>query len=465
MVKMQDILKEVLRQIRPGEKERERFRETKDQLLEKAKQAISEFNLAVQPKIVGSTGRGTWLSGAHDIDLFLLFPEDTPRERLEEMGLELGKKISDGRGREQYAEHPYVNTEMDGFDVDIVPCYDLDDPTQIRSAVDRSPHHQRYIKNRLTSDKTDQVLLLKKFMKGIGAYGSELETQGFSGYLCELLVIHTGSFLDVIKSASEWNSKKIINKSNDRSREDLMKMFPDKPLIFVDPVDPGRNVAAAVSKKNYAKFIRASQSFLRNPKKEFFFPKKPPESKQDLKEIIKKRESRLLMIVTEIPYDLVPDIIYPQLRKTEKTLNRKLEKDKFEVLRSAVWTDEEKAILLFELEVSKVSKTRKHTGPPIDVESEPFVQKHMNSDEKLAGPYLNEEGRLIFELKRENTEAREVLEDALKSREGFGKHVKKSLKDKGYEIVENENTVNRAHEMDAMDFLGDYLTKSLPWYR
>ena len=272
---MEDILKEVLEDIKPKKAEKKNFKKTKEKLIEKIDEVVTELGLSVKPMIVGSTARGTWLSGEHDIDLFLLFPKDTPRDELEEKGLEIGNKITGDKGREQYAEHPYVNAEIYGFDVDIVPCYDIEDPSKIRSAVDRSPHHQDYIKGWLTEEKSNQVLLLKKFMKGIGAYGSELETHGFSGYLCELLVAHIGPFQEVIRKASEWRKRTILDPEGERDDKDLKKLFPNQPLIFVDPVDPGRNVAAAVSMKNYAKFIRASQSFLREPKEEFFFPNEP----------------------------------------------------------------------------------------------------------------------------------------------------------------------------------------------
>ncbi len=75
-------------------------------------------------------------------------------------------------------------------------------------------------------------------MRGCGVYGSELKTQGFSGYLTELLIIHYGSFENTVKEACFWKPGEKI---------DLMqhsKIKYDEPLVMVDPTDPKRNVAA-----------------------------------------------------------------------------------------------------------------------------------------------------------------------------------------------------------------------------
>ncbi len=462
---MEKILKEVLRDTKPTEREREKLSEIAEDLVERAEKVGSSLNVSIEAKLVGSAPRNTWISGNQDIDLFLLFPADTPREELEENGLKIGKRISEGDYREQYAEHPYINTEIDGLNVDIVPCYDIEDPSNLKSSVDRSPHHQEYIEERLTPELSEQVILLKKFLEGIGAYGSELRINGFSGYLCELLILRYESFENLIKSASEWDSPHVIAPGDERSEDELKRVFPNQPLIYIDPVDHGRNVAAAVSKRNFAKFVRASQDFIRNPSKKFFFPNNPPSSKEKLQKIIKNRKTTLFMITFDIAFDLVPDIVYPQLRKTEKKLVDRLEEENFKTLRSDTLSEGDKAAILVELEVSELPPVRKHLGPPLEVDSEPFIQAHKDSEKKQAGPYINEDGRLVFELKREKTKGKEILKDALGSKKALGKHIAKSIDENGYEIVEGKETVETADELKALDFLGDYLTKCLPWYR
>ena len=84
----------------------------------------------------------------------------------------------------EYAEHPYVSGKIGKFSLDIVPCYGIENCEKIISAVDRTPLHNEFLvlsnsKKNLSND----VRLLKKFLKGISVYGSDLKTAGFSGYL------------------------------------------------------------------------------------------------------------------------------------------------------------------------------------------------------------------------------------------------------------------------------------------
>ncbi len=462
---MKEILNEVLQDVKPDEEEKEKLHDTYEELLKRVEEISSDLEVSVKPELVGSAARKTWISGERDIDLFLLFPPSTSREKLEEIGLEIGKHVTKGKGNEQYAEHPYTNAVINTFDVDIVPCYDIDDTSKLKSAVDRSPHHQKFIENNLTEEKANQVLILKKFLKGIKTYGSELKVHGFSGYLSELLIIHYGSFKKLIKSASKWQEQKIIAPQDDRTKEDLQKIFPKDSLIFIDPVDPKRNVAAALSKENYTKFVRASEEFLRNPNRNFFYPSPPPDSKEKIRKIIEKRKSKLFLIILKIPFNLVADIIYPQLRKTEEKLLENLKKKDFHPIRSNIWSDQNTAAIIIELQHAETSKVKKHIGPPLGIDAKPFINKHLNSDKKISGPFINDDGRLVFELERNSRIAGKVLEASLESGDGFGKHIAKSVEKEGFEIFEDGKILEKAGELGILEFFGDYLTNSLPWYR
>ncbi|KXB04811.1 hypothetical protein AKJ48_01400 [candidate division MSBL1 archaeon SCGC-AAA261O19] len=460
---MEKLLDKVLKKVKPKKDDQEELREVAEELLEKAGEIIDDKGLDVTPMLVGSAARGTWLKGEKDIDIFLLFPEESPRSKLEERGLELAREIAEGKGTEQFAEHPYLTANIEGFDVDIVPCYDIKNPSKLRSAVDRSPHHQEYVKGQLTPELTDQVLLLKGFLRGIGVYGAELRIHGFSGYLAELLIIHFESFQDLIQNAKKWKEGQIIDFTQEYSTpEDVYRMFPDQPLIVIDPVDHSRNVAAAVSEKNFATFVRACEDLDRNPNEKFFFLKPPDLSKKEIREFMKKRGTKIFTIVFDTPSDLVPDIIYPQLRKTERTLIQRLDRCNFKVLRSGVHSTPKKSVIVLELSVSELPKAYKHQGPPLGVESDSFIQKHIESDQKLAGPFIDSSGNLAFELGREYSNAEEVIRDSLESHNGFGKHVAEAIGE-GYELAEGA-TVTKLIDDELKGFFSRYLTHCLPWY-
>lgn len=457
-------MKKILKEIEPDQEEKERLEKVSEMLKERAEDASSDLNFDIEPMLVGSAARETWVSGEQDIDLFLLFPKHINKEKLENIGLKLGNKITKGKGKEQYAEHPYTNANIEGFDVDIVPCYDIENPSKLKSSVDRTPHHQKFVRENLKKKQKQEVLLLKQFLKGIEAYGSQLKIHGFSGYLCELLVIKYKTFKNIINSAKNWEDEKVIRlKDDERSNNDLKKIFPNNPLVLIDPVDDKRNVAAALSKKNYAKFVRACEEFSKKPSKKFFFKETKKRNKSEIKSLIEKRETEIFLITFELEENLVPDILYPQLRKTEKKIKKYLDRKNFKTLRSEVWSKHKKSAIVIELEYSKLSNVKKHIGPPLGIDSKPFIEKHQNSKSKVAGPYINEEGRLIFELEKEDKKAIEVLKKILESKEGFGKHISKGIEKNGYELQKGKKIADKIDKLSANSFLANYLEKRVPW--
>jgi tRNA nucleotidyltransferase (CCA-adding enzyme) len=208
----------------------------------------------------GSSGRGTFMKGDKDIDVFVLFPEDVEREELEQRGLEIGEKVFKefcGEYRVEYAEHPYTKGEIDGHKVEVVPCYDTD-PDEIQSAVDRSPHHAQWVRNNLEEEQRKDVVILKAFLRAEGIYGSSLKTRGFSGYLCEILLQEYGGFSQLIENASEWSEREVLDPEGHHEGglpEELKEKFSDDSLVVVDPVDPERNVASVLAEENYCRFI------------------------------------------------------------------------------------------------------------------------------------------------------------------------------------------------------------------
>ena len=52
---------------------------------------------------------------------------------------------------------------------------------------------------KINHKQADEVVLLKKFMESVGTYGSEFKVGGFSGYLCEMLILQYGNFMETLK--------------------------------------------------------------------------------------------------------------------------------------------------------------------------------------------------------------------------------------------------------------------------
>ena len=461
---MERILKKVLKQIKPTPADHRRLQKVVETLLERVKKASTELKVQAKPMLVGSAARNTSLRTERDIDIFILFPEGLSRAELERQGLAIARAVAGSKGKEAYAEHPYVKMDFEGFDVDLVPCYDIPKPSEIRSAVDRSPHHQHYVIKHLTPKLAEEVLLAKQFMSGVGCYGAELKVHGFSGYLCELLVLYHGSFKSLVESACGWKSGMVIDPERvypDPS--EARRLFEGQPLIVVDPVDASRNVGAAVSMQNFATFVRACQDFVKKPEIRFFFPKPVRRlSTQQIRAILKRRGTALFCTVFTPP-DVVPDVLYPQLRKAERTLAGQLGRAGFGVVRSDVWSDS-RAFILLELAAAELPLTKSHIGPPISIEVGDFIKTHLKSMRKFAGPFVDAEGRIVFELKRERPSAREVLELALKEHATLGRHVGEAIA-KGHRIYEGEEILKLCRDEEIREFVSEYLTRCLPWYR
>ncbi len=403
---MRMYLNTVLKKIKPSKREE---REMKD-FVKRILKVSREVSNLIKPMICGSVAKNTWLSKKNELDLFILFPPSLSKEELEKKGLEIAKKIvkkMKGKYQIAYAEHPYLRGWIEKYQVDIVPCYDIKNPEKIKSSVDRTPHHVRFVKKNLKNP--DEVRLLKQFCMANNCYGADAKTQGFSGYLCELLIIKYGSFMNCIRNAKKWRAGHIIT-FNKIDKKMVFEKFRS-PLIVIDPVDKNRNVGAAVSIEKFYIFIKACKEFLSNPKREFFFPKKEkiPSSRKILREI-KKRGTKWFFLLFKKP-EIIEDVLYPQLRRCIRSFNKIFEQNGFKVLRSDFLCDN-KCILAFEMEVWKVPKISKHIGPNVySKHAEEFLKHYKN--EKV---YIENENWVV-EKERKFTSALHLLKEIVKKSE------------------------------------------------
>jgi tRNA nucleotidyltransferase (CCA-adding enzyme) len=418
----------VRERVTPDAEEQARLQDVKDRLVERVERATADRPVETEIILVGSTARGTWVAGDRDIDLFVSFPPTLAREELERYGLEIGNEVLPD-GQEEYAEHPYVVGEFDGFTVDLVPCYAVADATEIQSAVDRTPFHTRYLETRLDDDLAGEVRLAKQFLKGIGAYGSDLRTRGFSGYLTELLLCEYGSFRAFVEAAAEW-SPPVRFDPEDHGTEAF-----DDPLVVIDPTDPARNVAAALSPEHVARVQHYARELLDEPREALFEPSAPaPLSPADVRAELERRGTAPIAIRVSAP-DIVEDQLYPQLEKSLGGVIDALERAGFSVLRGDAFAADD-VVLFLELAVSTLPSIERHDGPPVHVRShaEGFYSKYEESD--AYGPYL-EGDRYVVERERAFESAVEFLRSEKISEIALGAHVERQL-ESGYEVLEGD---------------------------
>jgi len=429
----------VRERVDPTTAERERLRDAADRLVSRVEDALADLDVDADVVRVGSTARGTWVRGDRDIDVFVRFDADLPREDLERLGLAVGNRVLPD-GHEEYAEHPYVKGSFEGYDVDLVPCYRVADATQIQSAVDRTPFHNAYLVERLTEDLAADVRLFKQFLKGIGAYGSDLRTRGFSGYLTELLVLEYGGFEEALDAAANWHPQVVLDPEDHGTRD-----FDD-PLVVIDPTDPERNVAAVVSPEQVARVQHYARRLLADPREDVFFPDEPdPLTPADVERHLARRGTSALAVRFETP-DLVEDQLYPQLRRSREGLVRGLEDAGFDVLRSAAWADDV-SILFVELASGTLPAIERHDGPPVHVEEHAtgFYDAYANED--VYGPFIDGD-RYVVERERETRTAVAFADERLPE-VALGARVASLVEDGEYDVLADEEVAVLAEPFGA----------------
>ena len=466
------LLASVSERVTPDAAERERLQAVADELAVRAEVAIDELPVEADTAKVGSSARSTWLAGDRDIDLFVRFSPELDREELEQYGLDVGHHVLPD-GHEEYAEHPYVKGEYEGFEVDLVPCYAVDAATDIRSAVDRTPFHDAYLQARYTPKLSEDARLLKRFLKGIGVYGSDLRTAGFSGYLVELLVLEYGGFRPLVEAATEWHPPVEFDlRRNDdddgaavvRPEEQDAAAFDD-PLVVIDPTDPDRNVAAVLSESNLARFQHYCRELLADPREELFFPEPTePLDADAVQEHIERRGSHPVAVVFDAPA-VVEDQLFPQLRRSLEGVRGELDRRDFDPLRAATFaadaegsdgngdgTDDAeswgRAVLLVETSVESLPAIERHEGPPVHVgeHARSFYETYAD-DQSIYGPFVDGD-RYVVERERDHRTPEAFLRSDALFDVALGAHVESAL-EREYEVLVGEAIAELADEFGS----------------
>ncbi|MBI2077182.1 MAG: CCA tRNA nucleotidyltransferase [Euryarchaeota archaeon] len=393
---------EVIRAIKPSAALTREARRTSRRLEDRARRAAAELGVAVEPRLVGSLAKETHLKPHPDIDVFLLFDAKTPRAELEEKGLKVGKRVLRSPTL-KYAEHPYVHGRFGKFEFDVVPAYRIREARGRLSAVDRSPFHAAFVKRRLSARGRDEVRLLKQFLKGIGCYGAETATSGFSGYLAELLVLKFRTFDAVVDAFAGADPPRRLTLGRAKGKT-LGGEF-----VFVDPVDATRNAAAAVSRERFERFARACRAFKAAPGKAFFWP--PRVRSADVATLSSHLGGRGLFAL-EIPVPRVrPDAVGPHVRRLSDKVARRLADEGFSIKNQVVENvGTRRLLLLWETDPAELPDLFEHRGPPVDdaVNSRKFLQKWQGHADAVDNPHP-EGGRWRVKVHRRDRTPEAIL--------------------------------------------------------
>jgi tRNA nucleotidyltransferase (CCA-adding enzyme) len=465
---LEEVCAEVLKRVTPTATERKQVLSLATRLVEKVREEAKEKGVETEVRVEGSVAKNTWLRDCPEIDVFMRVPTTMPREAFGTVCLEIAKKATEGYKQiERFAEHPYLEAVVDNVWVNVVPCYRVKRGEWI-SATDRTPFHTDYVKPLLDEQKGGEVRLLKRFMKGVGVYGAEIKVGGFSGYLCELLVLNYGSFIKVLKAAADWKEKTVIDYEGHYERLDDAKKLFEEPFVMVDPVDKRRNVAAAVRKERLDEFIAASRAFLKTPDLKFFYP--PQIEALEPTELVNKISARgsAIVFISFKGGPAVPDVLWGQLYKSQRALRKLIRQHDFTVLRDAVWSNEKNLnIFIFEVENRFLPNMKRHLGPPLRKreECEKFLRKHLGAESTVSGPRI-EGGRWVVDVQRRYTDVVKLLNEKLGSSGasvGLAEFVSKAVADSLEVMVNDEALKLYSVNPEFAKFLTEYLKGKPRW--
>ena len=427
----------ILKKYKPTEKQNRELQGTASEVLGRINAILKRDRVRARSLLVGSVAKGTNLASG-DIDLFVIFSKEYSSREMEKLGLRIGHEVLP-EGREKYAEHPYVSGHLGDRKVDIVPCFEIAPGTRIISSVDRTPLHTDFVLRNLDLEGQDQVRLLKLFMKAIGVYGSEIKVSGFSGYVCELLVIKYGSMLKVLGAFASLKGKMRI------SLEDIPAREFEAPIVIIDPTDITRNAAAAISLENLSKMKINSRLFLENPSDLYF-----DAEAAYYPEIYRERGTVMRIFTLERP-DIIDDILFSQAARFRNILVQILEEEGFMPISSEVELSDGIEVMV-ECKLHTLPATRVHVGPPVDAPNAMDFIRKWSGGRSALGPYVCGD-RLCTDISVEMRELEDVVRERIK---GFtiGKNID-SLK-------ENMRIIDPSKGSEKFLVLGKFYNRVLP---
>ncbi len=399
---MNTVLAKALKTVKPSAKEQAELNDIVDAFLSRLDKAVKPDAEIV---VGGSYAKGTWLRGNVDVDIFIRFDYDKFKGK--DISLALFKKLSTSfkTFEKVHGSRDYFQKTFRGVLFEIIPVLEIKNSSQAENITDMSPLHASWVRKHRKYH--DDIRLAKAFCKAQDVYGAESYLRGFSGYVLEILVISHGGFNRFISSVPRWKMGQVfdIEKHHSNVMRELNESKLQSPIIVIDPVQKGRNAAAALGVEKFNKLVLKAEQFLREPKESFFIKKKT--SIKDLKE---KAKGKHIFIIDAIPGEGKQDVEGSKLLKAYDYLRKQAILNDFLVLDSGwEWDKKEKAFFWYILDKDTLSQHKKWLGPPLrnDKHAQRFKEKY---------PEARAEGKfLVVDIKRKYTSAKDLLSDALRS--------------------------------------------------
>jgi tRNA nucleotidyltransferase (CCA-adding enzyme) len=407
-VAIDDVIGQAKRLVTPSAAAREATVRVAEKVVSKVKESAKTHPEVAGVFLGGSFAKDTWLAGDVDIDVFVKISTSVDEKRFEEIGLSVGRESLRGyKPGKKYAQHPYTEAVVDEFKVNVVPCYDVK-PGEWRSAADRSVHHVVFVRENLDDEARLQVRLLKRFMKGVGVYGAEIEKEGFSGYATEALIHNYATFESTLRSFAVFVPD---------SKEEYFTLF--------DPIDDARDLGKAMSRETVARMVLASRAFLETPSLAYF---------ERVSGRARPRLQRRVYVIAFEHEELSEDTLWGELKRSARQIAKHVREEGFALARAEAASDNKRSSAIILLPVNdSLSDLEERVGPAIELVegAKNFVAKNRDTAQLI---WVGEDGRLRLLAIRRFTSLRKLLDEILDTRVeeiGVSREVARALKRSG----------------------------------
>lgn len=381
----------VLSKIKPSNEVQDKVLSIANAFLKDLKSKIKDAQLILG----GSIAKGTWLCDDKlDVDIFVAFDYDLYKDRSNELADVLAQSLE---GAERFhGSRDYFQIVIEDIVFELIPILKIENSFDALNITDASPLHSKWLVEKSDENMRDQIRLTKAFCKAHRMYGAESYIKGFSGYVLEILTVASGGFLPLLTKAAKWKSQIVIDFEKHHKHiefeVDAAKM--QGPLVVIDPVQPGRNAAAALGFEVFEKFVDLSKKYVKSPSVELF----------DREVIdVESYKKKGALIFRGVAEEGKRDIVGCRLEKVYEQMLLLCKQHDFEVAHSD-WDWDEDAIFVLEFVQSELSSMRKVVGPPVEME------KHAAEFKKKYTDSIVEDGHLVAVIEREVKTSKDLLD-------------------------------------------------------
>ncbi len=385
----------------------------------------------------GSIAKDTFLKNDYDIDLFVRFNQQYKNQDISSITEKILNKLCNKlkvalhriHGSRDYFQFDLKKSKtVLAFEIIPVMLVHTHNYMDAQNITDLSPEHVVWVK-KYTSKKpelVDDIRLAKQFCKANKVYGAESYINGFSGHILDILIIHYGSFINLINTFSKYSEKDlkkpIIIDTEKNLSNPLKQLNQSKitPLIIIDPIQKERNSAAALNKEKLLMFINAVKRFLEKPDKKFFEVKYfeiETEIKNSLKEIKENYNlSEKDVNIVKIDVDTLEgskDVVGTKVLKAYEDILEHLRLNDFKILgKDWKFNYDEKKAEAYIIVDRKISRELMQEGPPTNatVNYKKFRDKHVAAGHEI----LFKDGRIYAMVPRKFLDPKSFIIDFAK---------------------------------------------------